>query len=394
MDTPALGSRALFPELTARAYLAHAAISPLSQPVLIAMASLQRAYASAGAGAFSQSLTIRESCRARIARLIGAEADHIGFVQNTGHGLSAIATALDLRVGERIGLFAGEYPSNVSVFQQVAARAGAGVHFFSAEAFAKAPERALADVETELQRGMRLVSVSAVQFQTGLRMPLAALGGLCTRYGTSLCVDAVQALGAVPIDVDALQIDALACGGHKWMMGAEGAGFLYVRPRLMARFQPLLVGNLSHKDALLMLGGERDELRYDRPLLTTPRVFEGGMQSSVSLAALDASLELIERLGVASIYAHIQRYHDRLEPELVDRGFESMRASHPDQRSAMLSWRPPAGVHAGRLVGSLAQRGVVGSSPDGLLRFAPHWPNHHDELPLVLSAVDEALREQ
>ncbi len=100
---------------------------------------------------------------------------------------------------------------------------------------------------------MRLVAVSAVQFQTGLSMPLAEIGALCRAHGAELCVDAVQAVGVVPMDVEALGLDYLACGAHKWLLGLEATGFLYVRRERQPSLRPALAGWLSHEDAVSFL---------------------------------------------------------------------------------------------------------------------------------------------
>src|SRR6185369_9998242 len=102
----------------------------------------------------------------------------------------------------------------------------------------------------ELLRGARLVAISAVEFQSGLRTPFAELAALCHAHGAELSVDAVQACGAVPIDVGAMGIDYLACGSHKWMMGLPGAGFLYAAPGRVEALRPHVAGWLSHEDGL------------------------------------------------------------------------------------------------------------------------------------------------
>ena len=387
---PELGGRALFPTLHAKAYLAHAAISPLSQPASQAVRQVVTQMEEQGAPAFAEILSLRQRVRQSLATLISAAEEDIAFVQNTGAGLSAIATALTLRPGDRLLLFEGEYPSNVATFQQAALRAGASVTFAPANAYLKDNNAALAALEQELQRGLRMVAVSAVQFQTGLRMPLGEIGALCRAYDALLCVDAVQALGAVPINVESMHIDFLACGAHKWLMGLDGVGLVYVRPQAMAQLQPQCVGAMSFEGGLDMLGGDEGQLRYDRSLIESARVFEGGMVSSASMAALDASLTLIQMLGVEAIYAHIQKYHDALEPLLEQRGFLSVRSKLLEQRSGILSLKPPRGIHVGSLVAEMQADGIVCSSPDGHLRVAPHWPNALAEISDVVAAVEQA----
>lgn len=390
---PVLGSRALFGALEPAVYLAHAAISPASDPVRAAACRVADRMAERGADAFAEMLEMREVLRAKLARLIRAEPEDIGFVLDTTHGLSALATSIPFKPGDRIVLFRGEYPSNVSVFQQLARRLGLSTVFLDAWAFLQDVDEACAALARELERGARVVSVSQVQFQSGLRMPLSRIGGLCRQYGTWLCIDGVQGLGVVPLDVRRESVDMLACGAHKWLMGLPGAGFVYVRPEIMRLLQPVLVGNMSHVGGAEMLLGAPGQLRYDRPLLERPSVFEGGMLGAAALAALSASVELILEVGVGAILDHVRAYHDGLEPELIARGFSSVRAADPQLQSGILSLRPPAGIHAGQLAGALAGRGVQCSSPDGHLRLAPHWPNVLSEIPAVCAAVDAALDE-
>jgi selenocysteine lyase/cysteine desulfurase len=148
---------------------------------------------------------------------------------------------------------------------------------------------------------------------------------------------------------------------------------------------------LSHEDGTLFLFAGPGKLRYDRPLKDTLQVLESGSSSTVGFAALEAAIEPILALTPAAIFQHVTEYLDRLEPELLARGFVSRRATSPAQRSGILALEPPAGIEASSLVSELRSRGVVASMPDGLVRFAPHFPSSLAEIPSVSSAVDEAL---
>jgi selenocysteine lyase/cysteine desulfurase len=218
------------------------------------------------------------------------------------------------------------------------------------------------------------------------------MAALCARRGAALCLDVIQAAGVVPLDVVALGVDFVACGGHKWLLGTDGAGFLWIRPGRVQELRPALAGWLSHEDALsFLVGGEEGRLRYDRPLRRDAHVFEGGSMSGLAHAALDASLGTLLELGIRSIFAHVQAFHDRLEPALRARGFEVLRDPVPERRSGTLSARAPAGSSALAVRDGLGRRGVVVTVPDGLVRFAPHWPNSLDEVALVEAALDEVL---
>ncbi|HEY8377017.1 MAG TPA: aminotransferase class V-fold PLP-dependent enzyme [Nannocystis sp.] len=393
-DTPIarLGDRSLFPDLQPRAYLNHAAVSPWSSPVRAAVEAVARDYAHYGAGAILPWIAQRSRLRATIAGLIGAEPNDIALISNTTRGVTDVALCMSWKPGDRVLLFQGEFPANVTPWQQAAELFGLSIEMLPLEDFARSHAEGLAVLRAALQQSpVRLVAVSAVQFQSGLRMPLAAMADLCHEAGAVLFVDGIQAVGAVPLDVRGARVDFLAVGGHKWMMGCEGLGFLYVRPERLAELRPRVAGWLSHEDGLRFLLEGAGHLRYDRPIRRRADFVEGGATSTVGCAALEAALGLITQLGPAEIFAHVQAYLDALEAGLVDRGFVSLRAREPAARSCILSVLPPNPGDVLGLQRELAERGVACSTPDGLLRFAPHWPNHIDEVPFVLAAVDAAL---
>jgi cysteine desulfurase / selenocysteine lyase len=393
--TPRLGDRSLFSQLRAVAYLNHAAISPACDPVRRAAQRALAELAEVGSSAFSARLAEREALRAKLARLLNAESDdEIALVPNTSFGLSALAMSLPWRAGERVLVFEGEYPTNVSIWQRACELFDLSITFLPLDDFARPDGPDFTRLEAELARGgVRLCAVSAAQFQTGLCMPLERIATLCHAHGAELAVDAVQALGCVPLDVRALGIDYLAAGSHKWLLGIDGAGVLYARNSLAARLRPVAVGAMSHVNALALFGGP-GELRYDRPLRPDVRVFEGGMLSCVSCSALDASVSLLLQLGPAAIHRHVNGYLDLLEAGMRARGFVSLRAPDAARRSGILGLRLPPSAAGGALwlATQLAARGITCSSPDGVLRFAPHFANATDEVPRVLAAVDDALR--
>jgi selenocysteine lyase/cysteine desulfurase len=195
----------------------------------------------------------------------------------------------------------------------------------------------------------------------------------------------------MPLDAPALGIDYLACGAHKWLMGIHGAGFLWVRPGRAPALRPVLAGWLSHEDPIAFLTRGAGHLRSDRPLRRDARVLEGGSSAVACQAALLAAAEILLGLGVGAIHAHANAWLDRLEPGLRRRGLEPLRAADPAGRSAFFSARPPPGVDGPHLRAALQARGVQVACPDGLLRFAPHWPNGLGEVEGVLAALDEAL---
>lgn len=398
---PRLGSRDLFPHLQARTYLAHAAISPPSSRVQEAVHRTLRDYTERGVGAFPASLTLFEGLRDKLARLLGARAADIALSPGATHSIRQIAFGIPWRPGDRILLFDGEFPANVTPWQQVARVFDLRLEWLPAPlgspSTPRAPgaldpsDRILGPLEGALRQGARLVAVSAVQFQTGLRMPLREMAALCHAHGAELAVDTIQASGVVPLNVITEDVDYVACGAHKWLMGLEGAGFTYVRPELVGKLQPRFAGWLSHTDGESFLFAGPGLLRYDRPFKEGAIALEGSSCNVLGYAALDAAVGTLLELGVEAIFEHVQAYLDALEPGLVQRGCSSMRSPHPAFRSGILSVRPPEGVDGAAVVAALRAEGVVISYPDGLLRFAPHFPNALAEVPRVLEAIERAV---
>lgn len=388
---PVIGDRSLFPDLAARAYLNHCAISPPSTPVIRAINEALQTYATVGTSAFPVYIAQRQRLRGKLAALIGAKSSDIGLVANTTTGVVDAALCIPWREGDRILCFEGEFPTNVTPWQRAAARCGGRVDLLPLAGFDDGSGDGLARVEAALRQGARLLAVSAVQFQTGLRMPIAALSALCRRYGAELFVDAIQAAGVVPLDGLAEQVDYLSAGSHKWLMGPEGCAFLYVNPARVTALRPEVAGWMSHEDAFSFLFEGRGHLRYDRPIRPAAGFVEGGAFNVLGLVGLEAALDLITALGVPAIYAHVQAWHDALEPGLRALGFQSARAPDPAARSGILSFDPPAGVDLKALAGALGQAGVAVATPDGRLRFGPHWPNSLAEVPLVEDAVASAI---
>jgi selenocysteine lyase/cysteine desulfurase len=385
----ALGDRGLFPALGAFAYLNHAAVSPASSEVQRAVATVASDVGRRGMGSVGRWRAQRERLRGRLARLIGAAPSDLALVASTTQSVIDVAWCFPWAKGDRVLCLRGEFPTNVTPWQRAAETFGLELVFLEADAFRA--EAGLDALERELRAGLRLVAVSAVEFQTGLAMPIEAIVERAHGAGAQVFVDAIQACGVVPLDVEALDVDYLGCGSHKWLMGLEGAGFLYVKKERQAELVPRLAGWLSHEEPVRFLFEGAGHLRYDRPIRTEPAFLEAGAMNAIGFAALEAALAPIEAIGVAPIFDHVQRYHDALEPALALRGFVSERSPDPARRSGILSARPPAGVELAAVMAALGARGVACTTPDGRLRFSPHWPNDLAEVPRVIEALDAVL---
>lgn len=384
-----LGERTLFPNLSARAYLNHAAISPPSTALHDQTSAFLEDYAKGGVLGFLRWLPQKARLKEKLAALIGAEAQDLAFVANTTAGVSNIALTFAWKQGDQILYYEGDFPANVTPWQQ--AGHGTRTRALPIAPFHRSAEEGLAALKAELESGVRMVVTSFVRFQSGLRMPVEEMAQLCHEAGAELFVDAIQGVGAVPFDVGS--VDYVACGAHKWLMGLEGVGFLYVAPGRVAALTDRVAGWLSHEDALSFLFEGDGHLRHDRPIRKEANRFELGAANGIGCAALEASVDLIAQLGPGAIFEHVQAYHDALEGGLSELGFTSERHRSSELRSASLCVRPPEGWQVSALSAALGARGVAVTTPDGRLRFAPHWPNSVDEAPFVLEALSAVLSE-
>ena len=384
-----IGDRTLFPTLEARAYLAHAAVAPLARDVQAAIGEVLELVGALGITAMPTMAEASDRARMAFARLVGVPAGQVARVANTSAGVTAISTGLRLEAGDRIVTFQGEFPTNVRPWMEAARRAGAEVVQVPLTPFLRSHAEGLAAVDAVLDERTVLVAVSAVEFHTGLAMPVAELAKRAHGVGARLFVDAIQAVGAMPIDAPALGVDYLACGGHKWLMGPLGVGYLHVAPAAREELDPQQVGWVGNEEPFIFLNAP-NELRYDRPLFADAQAFEQGVFNFAGLAGSAVAMETLSALGPAAIHSHVQAYHDVLEPQVEALGWRSLRSWEPAGRSGILAFDPPAGIVTEDVVVRLGERGVVVTGPDGRLRIAPHWPNSDAEIPFVVETLERA----
>ena len=389
-----LGDRSQFPDLAHLAYFNHAAIAPPSTRVQAAIGNALEDYSKLGAAAWPMYRDQRDRLRGKLAQLVGATPADLALVASTSQGIVDIAMCFPWRKGDRVILFEGEFPANITPWQRAAELFGVEVTMLDVRAFERG-EGLLALERALEQKPARLVAVSAVQFQTGFRMPLEAIVARAHAAGAEVFVDGIQAVGATPIDVRETPVDYLVAGSHKWLMGVEGCAMLYVHPDRAAALRPNLASWLSHEDGASFLFEGEGHLRYDRPIRSRPDFLEIGTMNMLGFAALEAAVEPLLEIGPATIWKHANAILDRLESGLVPLGFTSLRAADPAGRSTILSLQPPAALRANadriRLFEALAEAGLGLAMPDGLFRFSPHWPNDTEQAEPVVRCVREQI---
>ena len=378
MDWDAI-RRAEFPVAERWAYFDHAAVSPLprrSRDRLLTWADEQVAQGVVGWPKWEGKV---EEIRRVAAGLIGAEPDEVAFVASTTHGIGLVAEGFPWKVGDSVVTAAEEYPSNLYPWMNLAGR---GVSLRTV------PTRAgriwVDDVAAAMDATTRLLTISHVEFASGFRNDLDALGALCRERNVALLVDAIQGLGPHVIDVGKTPIDFLCADGHKWLLGPEGAGLLFVRREWIDRLRPLGVGWHSVVTS------------YNTPtvalhLKPSAQRWEGGSFNMPGIHALGASLELLAEIGPAVVSERILESAEAVRELARSAGWQVVGSSRPEDLSAIVAIERE-GADPAAFVRRARERGIVVANRRGKVRVSPHIYNDDDDLGRLAAALESPLR--
>ncbi|MDQ2680999.1 MAG: aminotransferase class V-fold PLP-dependent enzyme [Candidatus Eremiobacteraeota bacterium] len=376
MTTPL--SREEFSVTRKYAYFNHAAVGVLPQSSRRALTQFVDDQAEGGVmGVFGYELKMPEY-RERFGNFIGAQGDEIAFLRNTGDGASILAAGVRWEAGDELLLCDNEFPSNALPWLTVRER-GVAVRFVET-----ANQRLTPDIlRAQMTAKTKVVTVSWVSFNDGYRHDLASLAEVAHERGALFCVDAIQGLGAFPLDVRACNIDALYGSGAKWMLSLQGVGYFYLRASLLDRLQLASPGWRSVADMW-------DFLNYDQPLRDDAGRFEGGTPNFIGALSIASAVELLERAGVQRIADHVLMLTDRLESGLRGLGARIASLRGPGVSSGILTF----GCHGTDPIAlgkRLQHEGIITTYRANGIRISPHGYNTTDEVDHLLDVVKSAL---
>jgi selenocysteine lyase/cysteine desulfurase len=365
-----------FPVTAHWAFLDHAAVAP--PPTECARAITEWADDKARHGATSFHIWDQriEETRRRAGQLINADPLDICFVGCTSHGIGIIAEGFPWKPGDNIVTAAEEYPANQYPWMNLRDK---GVEYRAVPSRGNRVE--IADLRDAMDSHTRVLAISSVEFASGYRNDLAALGELCRHRGVFFFVDAIQSLGVIPMDVRQLPIDALAADSHKWMLGPEGAGIAYIRREWVDRLHATGVGWNSVVNAT-------DFSTIDFRMKPHAGRWEGGTHNVGGIAGMGESLKLLLDAGIANVQARVRELTDYLCNRVRSIGVEVFSSRKAGEDSGIVSLLTP-GRDPRELLRRCKANGIAVNVRGGRLRVSPHAYNTVEEIDRFVEVVSE-----
>ena len=370
--------QAEFPQANGLCYLNHAAVAPWPKRAADAVSAFASENLQQGAQDYPRWSRTERTLRDQLRTLLNApHSDDIALVKNTSEALSFVAQGVDWQAGDQVIISNQEFPSNRLPWEALAER---GVEVVAVELGVE-PEQALIDA---MGPSTRLLSISSVQYGTGLRLDLPRLGNACRERGVLFCVDAIQTLGAQPFDVQQIDCDFAMADGHKWLLAPEGLGVFFCHARVRDQLQ-LTQHGWHMVDAI----GDYDRADW-RPARSARR-FEAGSPNTLAQQAMSASLSLLLEADMnwvaAQLDARICLLAERLQALPGVKVLSDLRAG---RRSGIITFAVGGQDHKA-LHKALMDRGVVCALRGGGIRWSPHFYTPQSTLESALAQLAELI---
>jgi cysteine desulfurase / selenocysteine lyase len=369
-----------FPWVAETTYLNHASTGPLPERTRIALDVFNRRRTRPFELSDEDQFAVLSESRRLISRLLRVSVEEIALTVNTGFGLSLAARALPLQRGDIVLVSDREFPANVYPWMRLR-DIGVTMELVPTTSEGWPDEPRLLERLTDPR--VRVLAISLVQFSNGYLIDLASLSEATRRTGAYLVLDAIQAVGQLPVDLSKIEVDLLACGGQKWLLSPWGSGFVYVRRELISKLSPPITGWMAFEgtDDFSRLTRYHDSFRPDA------RRFELITLPYQDFAGMNASLDLLLDLGIDRIAAHLRG----LQAPLVDWAVRSgVPIASPRGRAGtgILCLAPE---RVDEVYRSLSSARIVCSLREGAIRLSPHAYNTLAEMERVVDVLDSAI---
>lgn len=381
--------RAETPGIANRIHLNNAGAALMPAPVVDAVTSYLRREAEIGGyEAAEESAARLDSIYDSLARLVGGARDEIALTENATVAWQMAFYALPFRPGDRILTTTAEYGANYVAFLQVAKRTGAVIEVVPDDADGVLDPAAL---EAMIDDRVRLIAINWIPTNGGLVNPAAAVGAVARRHGIPYLLDACQAVGQMPVDVEALGCDMLSATGRKFLRGPRGTGFLYVRRKLCLTLEPPMVDHFS----AIWVDKDLYRLRDDA------RRFESWENNYAARLGLGVATDYALAVGIEAIRDRCQALAQRLREGL--RSLPRLRVFDLGPHPAAIVSFTVDGLEADEVRRRAAEAGInLSISRPGstlldalarhlpiLVRASPHYYNSEDEIDALLALLEK-----
>lgn len=371
----ALFDRSAFIGLDERVWFYGGAESPPPQVMLEAMNTYVGNRANGPEGR-KQNSEAEQSCRNRLAALLGGSPEQIAFLSNASEAISMIASSCPLEPGDNVVIHDLEFPSGVLPWLALKP-SGVEVRVVPSRDWQVTADDLLEQVDGKT----RMVVTSHVSYLSGARIDYAKLYRELKQTQALLLVDATQSLGVVPVSVN--DADFIVASSYKWLMAGHGAGVLAVNPQRTAEFRPRYVGWRSVEDMF-------SDTRFEKfRFLPDARRFEGGYPSYPTLYAMNATTGLLLSVGIKRIERHVLELGGELIAGMKRIGYEPMTSESPERRAGNISFVCPDGE---RVADELQKRGIYAWGGDGRLRISIHLYNNSADVAKLVDRLSELSR--
>jgi selenocysteine lyase/cysteine desulfurase len=368
-----------FPQSPEICYLNHAAVSPWPKCTEQAVKDFAHENTLFGATHYPQWMAVETQLRKRLASLIHIDnTDEIALAKSTSEALSIIAYGIDWQPGDEVIISDQEFPSNRIVWESLDR---IGVNVKTAKLSTKDP---VSSVKSCLSPKTKLISISSVQYASGLAINLNSLSTLCKENNVLLCVDAIQSLGAIPFNQAQIDADFIVADGHKWMMAAEGLALLYVKKSHQNTLKLHQFGWHMIKNK-----GKYDEQEW-QPADDASR-FECGSPNMLGIHALNASLGLLLEIGEDVIHEELRHKTDYLIQALSQiPHLEFISPEPPKNLSGIVTFNIED-CNLASLQQKLMAAGVICAFRGGGIRFSPSFYTPTETLDKALSILKRLI---
>jgi cysteine desulfurase/selenocysteine lyase len=361
--------RNLFPATRKYTYLNSAAVAPLPTVAVEAVHRQLKDVSENGSANFMDWMATKQRTRELVALMLNVRAEQIAFLRNTSDGFASVANGLKWQKGDNIVSFAREFPANFYAWRRIR-------DAFDVE-LRLCPERDgridLDEFISLIDADTRLVSISAVQYDSGFRADLERIGRAARAVDALFAVDIIQAFGAMPFDLPAQMVDIAAGASHKWLCAPEGGGMLYLSERARERVEPTLVGWIS-------VDVPWDFENLEQPFKPTALAWESGTGGSALFYGLEQSLKLLHEAGAEKIENYLEELSDYLCELLAAKNYEIVSSREKNEKSQIVCVKNQDGLHPNEIAERLQNENIIISPRGDRVRIAPHFFNNREDI--------------